>query len=100
MMEVRRDFVGWSSTCVGKAATIAIRYSCVRHQGYLDNESPDRGENAVLNYKMQQYRLFKALSLAYMFLWNARYVGLRYSRPLQRMRIARSAGRRVVVRAF
>lgn len=75
MMEIRRDFVGWSSQFVAKAATIAIRYSCIRHQGYLDNDSPVRGENAVLNYKMQQYRLFKALSLAYVFYWNHRFVG-------------------------
>jgi len=75
MMEIRRDFVGWSSTYLGRASTIAIRYSCIRHQGYLDNESPGRGENAVLNYKMQQYRLFKALSLAYVFFWNHRFIG-------------------------
>lgn len=75
MMEIRRDFVNWSSQFTAKAATIAIRYSCIRHQGYMDNESPGRGENAVLNYKMQQYRLFKALSLAYVFYWNGRFIG-------------------------
>lgn len=74
MMEIRRDFVNWSADRLGKAATIAIRYSCVRKQGYLDNASEELGENPVLNYKMQQYRLFKALSLSYMFMWNGRYV--------------------------
>ena len=27
----------------------------------------------VLDYQMQQYRTFKALSLAYCLLWNTRY---------------------------
>ncbi len=74
MMEVRRDFVAWSADRLGKAATIAIRYSCVRRQGFLSNENEFLGENQVLNYKMQQYRLFKALALSYMFLWNARFI--------------------------
>jgi len=74
MMEIRRDFVNWSAQSLGKAATIAIRYSCVRKQGYVNNESETLGENQVLNYKMQQYRLFKALSLSYMFFWNARFI--------------------------
>lgn len=74
MMEVRRDFVHWSADRLGKAATIAIRYSCIRRQGFLDNANEELGENPVLNYKLQQYRLFKALALSYMFMWNGRYV--------------------------
>jgi len=75
MMEIRRDFVNISFASLSRAATIAVRYSCIRHQGYKDNEAVQDGENAVLDYKMQQYRVFKALSLSYMFLWNGRYVG-------------------------
>lgn len=75
MMEVRVSFVGWSYAFLSKASTIAIRYSCIRRQGYKNNDSPDLGENPVLNYKMQQYRCFKGLALSYMFLWNSRYVG-------------------------
>lgn len=74
MMEVRRDFVNWSAMALARAATIAIRYSCVRKQGFIDNSNGELGENQILNYKMQQYRLFKALSLGYMFLWNGRYI--------------------------
>jgi len=74
MMEVRVGFVGWSYAFLSKASTIAIRYSCIRLQGYKNNEDPAGGENQVLNYKMQQYRLFKALALSYMFLWNQKYV--------------------------
>ncbi|CAE8623890.1 unnamed protein product [Polarella glacialis] len=74
MMQIRVEFVSASYDFLAKAATIAIRYSCVRKQGYKRNDRPEEGENVVLDYQMQQYRLFKALSLAYMFYWNARYI--------------------------
>eukprot|EP00931_Biecheleriopsis_adriatica_P042963 TRINITY_DN24525_c0_g1_i2.p1 TRINITY_DN24525_c0_g1~~TRINITY_DN24525_c0_g1_i2.p1 ORF type:complete len:684 (+),score=155.84 TRINITY_DN24525_c0_g1_i2:41-2092(+) len=74
MMNIRVDFVHGSFDVLSRASTIAIRYSCVRKQGYKRNDQPELGENVVLDYQMQQYRLFKALSLSYMFYWNARYI--------------------------
>lgn len=61
MMQIRVEFVSMSFHELAKAATIAIRYSCVRQQGYKTNEKPEDGEFVVLDYKMQQYRLFKGL---------------------------------------
>jgi acyl-CoA oxidase len=54
---------------IAHAATIAIRYSAVRLQGFKNTRenSLQSGEFAVLDYQVQQYRLFKALSSAYAF---------------------------------
>lgn len=78
MMTIRSGMVLGASSVLGRAATIAIRYSCVRKQGFRNTKSKNAisgGENAIIDYKMQQYRLFKALGVAYMFLWNGRYIG-------------------------
>mmetsp|Transcript_75116 Transcript_75116/g.195752 ORF Transcript_75116/g.195752 Transcript_75116/m.195752 type:complete len:699 (-) Transcript_75116:219-2315(-) len=78
MMSIRMAIVGWSYRDLAKAATIAIRYSCVRKQGFTDTTVDDPlgsgvGEHCVMYYKVQQYRLLKALATAYCFLWSARY---------------------------
>lgn len=79
MMSIRMAIVGWSYRDLAKAATIAIRYSCVRKQGFKDTTADDPlgnniGEHCVIEYKMQQYRTFKAMATAYCFLWSAKYV--------------------------
>merc|ERR1719473_500555 len=77
MMETRVEFVGKSAASLGKAATIAIRYACVRHQGFKDSLAEDpllQGEHKIIEYRMQQYRCFKALGLSYMFLMNFRWI--------------------------
>lgn len=77
-MQIRVFLVYSSYTCLAKAVTIAIRYSCVRKQGFKDTKARNAvalGENTIMDYTMQQYRLFKGLALAYMFFWNARYIG-------------------------
>jgi len=77
MMSTRVAFVIMSATSLGRAATIAIRYSCVRQQGFKDTQADDPlalGEHAVIDYKMQQYRTFKALGLSYMFHMNGRWI--------------------------
>lgn len=79
MMQIRMMIVGWSFRDLAKAATIAIRYSCVRRQGFKDTTAKDPlgsgvGENVVMDYKMQQYRCFKALAVSYCFFWSAVYV--------------------------
>ncbi len=51
-----------------QAATIAIRYSCVRKQGFKTFDSGISylsEENAIIDHKIQQYRLFKQLAYAY-----------------------------------
>ena len=60
-----------------QASTIAIRYSCVRKQGFKASKSANAkssGENAIIDYKMQQYRLFKALGAAYLMLWTGKNI--------------------------
>jgi len=79
MMSIRMAIVGWSYRDLAKASTIAIRYACVRRQGFKDTTIDDPmgsnvGENVVMDYKVHQYRTFKALALAYCFLWSSRYV--------------------------
>eukprot|EP01065_Artemidia_motanka_P013705 TRINITY_DN17691_c0_g2_i1.p2 TRINITY_DN17691_c0_g2~~TRINITY_DN17691_c0_g2_i1.p2 ORF type:complete len:704 (+),score=274.47 TRINITY_DN17691_c0_g2_i1:65-2113(+) len=77
MMQIRVSLVAGAFENTAKAATISIRYSCVRKQGFKDSQSADaiaKGENTVMDYSVQQYRCFKALALAYMFCWNARFV--------------------------
>lgn len=74
MMNIRVDFVWASFSELAKASTIAVRYSCVRKQGYTDNDKPDGGERKILDYQMQQYRCFKALALSHMYYWNQRYI--------------------------
>eukprot|EP00413_Alexandrium_margalefii_P014827 CAMPEP_0204542642 /NCGR_PEP_ID=MMETSP0661-20131031/19132_1 /ASSEMBLY_ACC=CAM_ASM_000606 /TAXON_ID=109239 /ORGANISM="Alexandrium margalefi, Strain AMGDE01CS-322" /LENGTH=130 /DNA_ID=CAMNT_0051549347 /DNA_START=84 /DNA_END=473 /DNA_ORIENTATION=+ len=66
-----------SGHSLGQAATIAVRYSCVRRQGFKDTQADQPlalGENIVMDYKVQQYRTFKALGLAYMFILNGRWL--------------------------
>ena len=77
MMVMRVMNVSWAARDTSKAATIAVRYSAVRKQGFKDTTKRDgggRGENTILDYKMQQYRVLKAVSLSFMFFWNVRYL--------------------------
>eukprot|EP00002_Diphylleia_rotans_P008298 TRINITY_DN1804_c0_g1_i2.p1 TRINITY_DN1804_c0_g1~~TRINITY_DN1804_c0_g1_i2.p1 ORF type:complete len:574 (-),score=110.92 TRINITY_DN1804_c0_g1_i2:625-2346(-) len=62
MVAVRAGIVSNSSTALAKAVTIALRYSAVRRQG-----GP-----AIIEYKMQQYRLFTLLSASYALFFTGR----------------------------
>jgi len=77
MMGIRVALVSVSYQSLARAATIVIRYSCVRHQGFKQTKAAnaiDLGENVIMDYRMQQYRTYKALALAYTLYWNARYI--------------------------
>ena len=68
MMTTRAVMVSTSAARLSQASTIAIRYSCVRQQGFIDtksNVSFKTKEHKIVDHKIQQYRLFKQLSLAY-----------------------------------
>nr|QJU71798.1 acyl CoA oxidase [Gambierdiscus pacificus] len=78
MMSTRVAFVGMSAQSVAKTAVIATRYACVRHQGFKDTTAENPlalGENRVIEYKMQQYRAFRAIGLGYMFHFTSRWIG-------------------------
>jgi len=77
MMTIRVGMVGGAYYDIARASTIAVRYLCIRQQGFKDSQAEDpfsKGESAVLDYKLHQYRVFKAVALAYMFNWNIHYV--------------------------
>ncbi|XP_047520371.1 probable peroxisomal acyl-coenzyme A oxidase 1 [Pieris napi] len=73
MVMVRVTIVNTACTLLSKAATIAIRYSAVRHQSQLKANEP---EPQILDYVTQQHKLFISIatSHAYMFcsywLWD------------------------------
>lgn len=76
MMNTRMLFIASSGFDLAKAACIAVRYSCVRTQGFKDSTVADPlgagiGEHAIIEYQMQQYRLFKCLAYAYMIYLNS-----------------------------
>ncbi|KAI6173064.1 Acyl-CoA oxidase dehydrogenase and Acyl-CoA oxidase domain containing protein [Aphelenchoides besseyi] len=52
------------SVDLGAAATIAIRYSCIRRQGEI---TPGGGEVKILDYTTQQYRVLPQLARAFNF---------------------------------
>jgi acyl-CoA oxidase len=77
MMNIRVGMVGGAARAAGQGATIAIRYSCVRRQGFKSSKSDSAmasGENCIMDYKMQQYRLFKALGASYLMTWTGRNI--------------------------
>lgn len=74
LMLSRTAIISIAYSSLAKASTIAVRYSAVREQGYKDAENMGAGEYRVLDYQMQQHRLFKAVALAYGIFWNSRYI--------------------------
>eukprot|EP01091_Cochliopodium_minus_P008486 TRINITY_DN1937_c0_g1_i3.p1 TRINITY_DN1937_c0_g1~~TRINITY_DN1937_c0_g1_i3.p1 ORF type:complete len:686 (-),score=130.72 TRINITY_DN1937_c0_g1_i3:399-2456(-) len=67
MMLTRSSMIMWAHGYLARACTIAIRYSCVRKQGFVDNEVTSylHNENSIMDYQIQKHRLFKQLSLCY-----------------------------------
>eukprot|EP00811_Abedinium_folium_P032974 NODE_5974_length_1716_cov_5.666457.p1 GENE.NODE_5974_length_1716_cov_5.666457~~NODE_5974_length_1716_cov_5.666457.p1 ORF type:complete len:541 (-),score=137.00 NODE_5974_length_1716_cov_5.666457:93-1580(-) len=73
MVQLRISLVMGAGAGLGVCATIAIRYSCVRRQGFKNSqaENPlEHGEHPIMDYQLQQYRTLKGLGLAYMFLFT------------------------------
>ncbi|CAG8665246.1 16109_t:CDS:2, partial [Dentiscutata heterogama] len=70
MVYVRKMIIISAGLALARAATISIRYSAVRRQ-FVDKDNPmilSNGqvvETAVLDYTMQQYRLFPVIAQAY-----------------------------------
>ena len=68
MMSTRASMVGTAGSRLAQAATIAVRYSCVRQQGFTSTASGisyKSEEFQIIDHKIQQYRLFKWLAHAY-----------------------------------
>lgn len=64
MTMLRCNFLKGSTTALGIACTIAIRYSAVRRQSEM---RPGEPEPQVLDYPTQQHKLFTLLSTTYAF---------------------------------
>jgi len=68
MMTARVMMVAGASIFLSKAATIAVRYSAVRRQGFKESEkgqSYKSEQNKIIDYKMNQFLLMKNLALAF-----------------------------------
>eukprot|EP01012_Entosiphon_sulcatum_P053751 TRINITY_DN7403_c0_g1_i1.p2 TRINITY_DN7403_c0_g1~~TRINITY_DN7403_c0_g1_i1.p2 ORF type:complete len:641 (+),score=126.22 TRINITY_DN7403_c0_g1_i1:2482-4404(+) len=76
MMNARVGMMSAAGGVLAKAVTIAVRYSCVRHQGFADTSSTSyrSAEVAILDYGMQRYRLLKQLALAYTMKFTGRWL--------------------------
>lgn len=77
MMTTRSQMVNTAAGRLAQSATIAIRYSAVREQGFISNAanishlSPER---QIIDQKIQQYRLFKQLAHAYALKFTSRWM--------------------------
>ena len=77
MMTTRACMVNTAAARLAQASTIAIRYSCVRQQGFVEsskNTSFKDPEVKIIDYKIQQYRLFKQLAYAYGLRFTGRWM--------------------------
>jgi len=76
MMTTRANMVSTSSARLAQASTVAIRYSCVREQGFVDNSDPSykAKETKIIDHKIQQYRLLKQLAHAYALKFTGRWM--------------------------
>lgn len=88
MMNIRVNMVAGAGRACAKAAAIAIRYSCVRRQGFkntTDDDALASGEHLVMDYKVQQHRLFKCLGASFLMLWTGRNVIDQLGRLIQQV---------------
>jgi acyl-CoA oxidase len=76
MMTTRACMVSSAASKIAIASTIAIRYSCVRQQGFVNTstKSYKSPEIKIIDYKIQQYRLFKQLAYAYALKFTGRWM--------------------------
>lgn len=67
MLQTRASMVSGSGAVLAEAATIAIRYSAVRKQGFVEPSTANlhSEQNKIIDYPVQRHRLLKALSQAF-----------------------------------
>ncbi|KAF1771588.1 hypothetical protein GCK72_003415 [Caenorhabditis remanei] len=66
MIRVRSHMATGQGAQLAHALVIAVRYSAVRRQGFLEDKSR---EVKVLDYQTQQHRLFPSIARAYAFIF-------------------------------
>jgi len=68
MIFTRGAMVKGAGGYLARAVTIATRYSCVRHQGFLEHKKSTTykaAERPIIDYQMQRYRVFRQLAKTY-----------------------------------
>ena len=85
MISVRAGIVRSAFYALAKGVTIATRYSCVRRQFALLPSNEQAGgsggaprESAVLDYKMQQWRLLPHLAVTFALRFTSEYLTRMY----------------------
>lgn len=71
MVVVRANIVNDASSALAAGVTIATRYSAVRKQGF---QGQNKHETAIVDYRMQQYRLFPLIAASYGLHFTGRYM--------------------------
>uniref|UniRef100_A0A914Y4X0 Acyl-CoA oxidase C-terminal domain-containing protein n=1 Tax=Panagrolaimus superbus TaxID=310955 RepID=A0A914Y4X0_9BILA len=79
MVYVRATMIRTMSNLLGRAATIAIRYSVIRKQGEIE---AGKGEVQILEYQTQQYRLLPQVARAWAYEFAGRYTRKLYEQFL------------------
>jgi acyl-CoA oxidase len=79
MMFVRSMMISGMAYFLAQAATIAVRYSCVRRQGQISGKE----EVKVMEYQTQQYRILPQLARAYCFQFAGHYSRDLYNQVMQ-----------------
>jgi acyl-CoA oxidase len=87
-MLARTTFIMMAGAYLARAVTIAIRYSCVRRQGFIDTSTTSylSEERQIIDHHVQQYRLFKQLAISYAF----KFSGLWMTKRQQSAKIGES----------
>eukprot|EP01083_Nonionella_stella_P158539 516178_1 len=83
MVRTRKSLVRMAGYTLAKAVTIAIRYSAVRRQGFINatqGVSYASPEHSLLDYQVQQFRLFKQIAQTYAFIFGARWLSQRFKK--------------------
>jgi acyl-CoA oxidase len=81
MMMARNGMVTSSGGRLAICATIAVRYSAVRHQGFVNTSSGvsfRSAERPILDYQFQMYRLLKQVSLSYAIAFTGQWMSRRF----------------------
>jgi len=77
MLKTRIGLTNTAGAALAKAATIAVRYSAVRHQGFKATSTSRRyedPENSILDYENQLFRCLQWTSSAYGIKFVARWL--------------------------
>ena len=77
MMQMRAGMIKIAGGKLASAATIGVRYSCVRHQGFADGGagiSYRSAERPILDYQYQQLRLTKQVAAAYAIKFTSKWI--------------------------